>query len=255
MSFRGWGILFALLLCAVGAVLLSFSAELPEWTDLARANALFAAMPPDDTGSAAYRAFTDRWFDDLAAVRTHKWQFFDLGSGLVAFACSGVLAIMALRIRNLADAVRLQTPKHRLTIAGLASTAWFGAWFSSSQSLWLGLERREYPPWADSIFIGQAGITLTFAAGYLLMIFVLWLFFLRRAHLPAVLWIWPRASLMNRIYSALAAFSVLAGIAAIHDGLFHGPYFLIPAALLWIYATLTARAAAISQFPRQDTAA
>lgn len=247
MSFRGWVILVALLLGAAGGILLFLSAQTPEWIDSARANALFLTEPPDLKG-AAYDAFMSRWYTNLEAVRTQKWLMFDLGAGLITFAVCLLLALT--RIEDWADIVALKTPRNGLTIAGAATIAWFGGYAGSVRSVWLGMERQEYAYWEDSIAIPLFGLSVFWLVGWAFMALGLWLFILRRAHLPVSLWIWPSgAPVANGLYAGLTAISILAALSMIHDGLTHGPYFLIPPALLWIYATLVVRAAAISRLP------
>jgi len=217
-----------------------------EWKNPERAAAMMVMTPPEG-GGGAYRAFTQRWHEERDTLRTQKWELFDFGTNLIAFAACLVATGLMLRIQHLRDIVNLNTPSRSWLILCCCLIAWFGLFYTEWQGLLDDYQREEFPPWADSMGIPMYELSATALLGCILFIPLVWFLALRNAALPADLWIWRHdAPLRSWFFSICAGISLCFGALVLWSTFESGPYLMVPVIFLWIYATLAVRAAGIS---------
>jgi len=248
--FRLWVLLAALALAAAGGYLVHYSNALPEWTDKAKAERLMSAdMPGENLSRSAREAYNDNWFREMDALRTSKWPFFDLGSGLIASAAMLAVGIFLLRIKTVADLCNLHTPRWHLFILGICASAWFLRGQGYAYSVQMDYNRHMFAWWADSIGLGVGGVGAFHLIGLIVLTPLAWFLALRHAPLPVSLWVWRQDALIASCFFSICALAALWLAAT--DMLYalqFGPYRLVPAIWLWIYGTLCVRAAGISKF-------
>jgi hypothetical protein len=244
MTLRSYVLLLSLALIGVGSLFVTHSMMVPEWTDKSRAMETISWPPPD---AGQDRAYDERWHTTMDSLRTAKWPQFDAGSGLVALGFSLAATIYLLGIRKLSDMKHLKTPRHGWAIYAIAILAWGSFWGQSIIWLYQDYRRWQFPTWADSLAIPLYGITSAALLGWFLLTLLLCLFVLRRAELPADLWIWRKGAYIKNWGSVLlTALSLIVPGRMMYAAFRDGPYAAIPAALLWGYATLIIRSATMS---------
>ena len=247
MSLRLTLFLVAFALVIAGGELVYKAAAMPEWTDQAKFELVQAWNPPDDTTGPAADAFNHRWAKAINKLRTPKWATHDAGVDLIAFAFSLVAGLLLLRVNTIADLHKLTTPKRPLAIFGVTLLAWFAFWASVAVAIVRGVDRFEFPP-SDDSQIAQVIVIAIFAAVSAVVIGVRSYFILHKAHLPASLWLWRKDMPGHDwFYTIGAGISVLLALEALRESILFGHWLAIPAVMLWVYATLTLRAAGISK--------
>jgi len=184
----------------VGIVLFLWSVSLPEYTDPDRANQLItmeAWMKASDVS-----AFTQDWFRQIDEVRSAKWPIQDAGIGLFTLS----LCLLGVMIRyRVSDAGTFLSALSPCSLAGfLLSVAivWIGLDVSAIYVLFRDSGRHYAPPWADSLGIPLAAAPIPVML-LPIPLLVGWLI-VRRASLPASLWIWDRCKdlAVNILHSA-----------------------------------------------------
>ena len=247
MSLRIVLLLAALAIFVAGNSLLYHSDTIAEWTDTDKANAIQTWDPPDELQGPAFNAYHKRWVKAMNAVRTEKWPYHDAGAALIAFAVCLTGGLLLLRVRTMADFAALTTPRRAWAIYALGLLGWFVYWASAVLALLDGFNRFEFPPWADTLIIPIIAIACFAAIGSVVIGGVAF-FILRKAQLPAPLWIWRKdMPAHDWLYTIGAAVSILIALEVLRETYLFGHWLAIPAMALWIYATLATRAAGISK--------
>ena len=249
MTLRAAVLIICGLVTLIGGALLQRSFATPQWTDERRANEIMTRDPEAAISGSKdeYAAFNARWRRDINALRTDKWPLFDLGSGLIVLAASGVAALYLLRIRTNEDLIALRTPSKRGTTFLLFAALWAAVYALFYHSILDGFFRFEYPPWADSIIIPQFEIAVLMIITFPFLAALVWFVALRKAKLPVNVWTWrPERPVKNWASTVMAGLALAAAVLVIVDALRFGPYSAIPAMFLAIYITLSLRAASIS---------
>lgn len=247
MSLRTSLLILCLALVVGGGELVRQSLAMPQWTDEEKAQAVMTWDPPQEMSGPAFDAYYQRWSDALKSVRTQKWLYKDAGAAMVAFAVMLAAALFLFGIRDSDDVMALKTPRRRWEIWLIASAGWLGYMASAIVALFQGFERSEFPPWADSLVMPILGIVMIAAAGWVVLSIIAWLV-LRHAALPAGLWIWRKDLPMHTGLSAVGAgLSVLIALELLRETYLYGHWSAVPPLMLWIYATLCLRAAAVER--------
>lgn len=247
MSLRIWLLLLCFALLTGGGELVRQSLAMPQWTDEDKAQAVMTWDPPQEMSGPAFDAYYQRWSDALKSVRTQKWLYKDAGAAMIVFAVSLAAALILFGIRTGDDVKRLKTPRRRWEIWLLASAGWLGYMASAVVALFQGFDRSEFPPWADSLFIPIFGIAVVTAVGWVVLSAVA-LLVLRRAALPASLWIWRKDLPMHTGLSAVFAGTILLfTLELLRETYLYGHWSAIPPLLIGAYATLSLRAAAVAR--------
>lgn len=145
---------FALLMAAAGAVLLAWGSALSAFVDQARADNAFSNWCSvegrvDDKAGEAY-----------FALMTNRYSFVDGGFGLIS-AGFALLALTATLCRG-SGPVWLKSPAHRWTFFALGVGVLLASWGATVRSIVVDQQRGFFPPCADSIAIGLAGVALFF---------------------------------------------------------------------------------------------
>jgi hypothetical protein len=247
VSLRIWLLLLCFALIVSGGEMLRQSAQMPQWTDEAKAQEVMTWDPPAKMYGPEFEAYYQRWTEALKSVRTQKWLFKDEGASMIALALSLAAAVFLFGVRSVDDVQQLQTPDHRWEIWLLLSAGWFGYMASALVALFQGFDRWEFPPWADSLLQPIVGLITIAVAGWVILSFAIWLV-LRHAALTANMWVWRKDLPMHTGLSAVAAgLSLLISLELLRETYLYGHWSAVPPILLWIYATLALRAAAVSR--------
>ena len=247
MSLRIVLFLAALALAIAGGQLVYQSQGMSEWTDEAKAQAVQSWDQPDELTGPAAAAYNRHWIKAINALRTEKWPCHDAGAALIAFAACLAGGLLLLRVNTTGDFAALTTPRRAWAIYALGLIGWFAYWASAAAALVEGFNRFEFPPWADSEFTLIVAIACFAAIGSVVIGGVAF-FILRKAQLPAPLWIWRKdMPAHDWLYTIGAAVSILIALEVLRETYLFGHWLAIPAMALWIYATLATRAAGISK--------
>ncbi|HEU0161630.1 MAG TPA: hypothetical protein VFQ69_04450, partial [Rhizomicrobium sp.] len=135
----------------------------------------------------------------------------------------------------------------------LCTIAWFWVPMSEMYGIYQHFKRWEFPAWADSIAIPFFYISVMAFIGWLVLAILIWFVVLRKSALPVRIWTWPSSRpVANIVLSMIAAVSLATTALLIWKALRYGPFVEIPGLLLWAYATLIARAAALSHSTRRE---
>ncbi len=245
---RFWLQIAFLALIVAGIVLLIQSKRTPEWTDQRRAEEIMAWEPPTTLRGVQYETYTARWHEAMDGVRTAKWPLFDLGGGLVLLGLSLLAATYALKIKTVRDMRVVRTPANSSAILAICSLSWFWIAASEGWGIFQDFDRWEFPTWADSIAIPLFFLVPLTLVGWGILASLTWFIAFRRALLPAEIWLWrPDRPLANGIFTALAGLSVGLSLLLVWKVLEVGPFIEMPGVLLWMFATLAVRSAALSR--------
>lgn len=247
MNLRTSLLILCLALVVGGGELVRQSLAMPQWTDEEKAQEVMTWDPPQEMSGPAFDAYYQRWSDALKSVRTQKWLYKDAGAAMMAFAVMLAAALFLFGIRDGDDVRALKTPRRKWEIWLIASAGWIGYMASAIVALFQGFERSEFPPWADSLLVPIFGIVVVAAVGWAVLSIVGWLV-LRHAALPAGLWVWRKDLPMHTGLSAVfAGLSVLIALELLRETYLYGHWSAVPPLMLWIYATLCLRAAAVER--------
>jgi hypothetical protein len=210
----------AAILCAAGAVMLACSYQLPPYTDEALFHQLNAQVTYGD--SAAFHALRE-------SMLSPKYALHDFGWCLVA---AGALASLMLFRKE----GPLMSPQSPWTLVGLAVAAPALQAIGSRFELIQGLNRREYPSWADSIMIGMMALP------YLFVVLLVW----HLAHLAFLSNDYEAAPLAGAVspranWWLLAVTAAAVAIALIET--LHGRYWGAIPSFMSAYFTLSIAAA------------
>lgn len=247
MSLRICLLLVAFVLAVSGGELLYQSSQLPAWTDAAKAEEVQSWPAPDEVTGPGYQAYYQRWARAIDALRTQKYPLKDAGATLAALGLCLAVAIFLLGIHAPSDLTGLKTPRRRWAIYGLGALGWFGYWTSSVAAMVEGFNRFEFPTWSDTMFVPMIAIAAFAVIGWVIISIGAWVV-LRHAQLPASLWIWRKDLPLHTWLSFVgAAFSIALSLEGLRETYFYGHWLAVPAIVVWIYAILAGRAAAISR--------
>jgi hypothetical protein len=237
-------------LCAAAAVLGAAQVErangMPEFTDAARAEAIWRLSPPMEPDRFA--EFRDWYNQEMRSLRTEKWELHERGRSLIALAATGLVAILRFRLWDARNLLRVKTPRTGRRVLLLLAVAQGGMlpvyWCSLAEEY----DRRMFPHWADIIMIPMASATMVIAVILPTLAAVVWFTALRGARLPTSLWLWDGARPARSLFwtAAYGALSLFA-LWMLEKALMYGPHLWVPLHALLFYVFLSARAAAISR--------
>lgn len=247
MSLRNVLFLFALALIIGGIGLLQQSAAMPEWTDDAKAQAVQTWDPPMEDSGPAVDAYNRRWVKAINALRSEKWPYHDAGAALIAFALCLAGGTLVLRIHSVADIIAMKTPARAWVIYSLGIVGWFVYWASAALALVDGFDRFEFPPWSNSQ-ITMIVMIASFAAIGSVVLAAMSFFILRKAELPAPMWIWRKDMPGHDwFYTIGTGFVLLIAPEVLRETYCFGHWLAVPSVFLCVYATLAMRAAGIAK--------
>ena len=213
---------------AVGLLLAYGYRDAPRFTS----DDWYAAVPYKDS---------HRYYEQRRANLNPDRLLGDAGVGLASLGLSLTVGLAILRVSRFSDLKALKTPSARWVLFALSNVAWYGLIRAEMDWLPVLLERREYPPWGDTMAIPAFGLMFLFMVGLVLINIGLAICLLG-SRLPAALWAHPhgtRAWVMSAILTLVAVGVLLSVIPAVQAG----HKFEIPALLLIAYLLICGRAA------------
>lgn len=247
MSLRIALFLFAFALIVAGGSLVYQSSTMAEWTDEAKANAVEMWDPPQEDSGPVADAYNRHWVHAIRKLRTDKWPYHDAGMALIAFAVSMVAGLLLLKINTLDDIAALTTPARPWSIYGLGMVGWFLYWASAVMALVEGVNRFEFPPWFSSQ-LTMIVMIACFAAVGSVVVAAISFFILRKATLPAPMWVWRKDMPGHDwFYTIGAGLALLIGAEVLRETYCYGHWLAVPSVFLCVYATLAMRAAGIAK--------
>lgn len=238
-----WLVIVLLIVLALGIIIAGTAVFMPEYNDEVAAQALIV------TGDNRYWNDTAQWHAEMDALRTAKWDFFDIGVGAALVACCLLVFFVAFRLRDIRNIARIRTPKRRWVVLVWVVLSWLAlapAWCYSG--IFVPIYRRYVPVWADSPGIPLTGIVTVVGLG-LPIVSVIAMTILWKARLPESLWIWTahrplRFGLYTGGAALLMAFLLLWLVLAVLGG----AHFDIPIIFSFAYLVLVMRSAALSRY-------
>lgn len=247
MSLRIVLFLVAFAMAVAGGQLLHQSAAMPEWTDAAKAERVqMWDPPPEETGPAA-AAYNARWVKAINTLRSPKWPYHDAGMALIVFAACMAGSLLLLRINRFADVEALTTPGRAWVIYALGLAGWFLYWASAAMALVKGVDRFQFPPWEGSQLALIVAVAVFAAMGSVVLAGIAF-FVLRKANLPAPLWIWRKDMPGHDwFYTIGTGVMLLVALEVLRETYLYGHWLAIPAVFLCVYASLAMRAAGIAK--------
>ena len=235
-----------LLLALIGGLLVGYAEGMAEYTDPERLRSLLPGDCPTRAPREELNACTAQWFRDMDAVRTWKWTAYDSGRGLIALSLTA-LAFMALkRLWDLRRITDLTTPRFKLTFFVLGTAIWLTQIPVFRFRLMEEAARNYFPWWADSLGIPFA-MHGAFVQMSLPVLLVIGWIAVRKARLPAQLWLFDRTRrLRSVVWTALyGGFAFVLFLASL-DELVYGSFTMVPILLVGAYLALATRAAVLS---------
>lgn len=248
MKLAAWG-RWGLVGAGIGAmlaaiVLLVIEARLPEMRDVEGFERAVTDLYDLAKEDGNFRRASQKFFELRIAQDNSKAFMADLGGCLLV--CGFLLTVLAWRLPQSTRLRRLVLHTHRFAIValiGLAAACLFGV--GATVQLLTNFERFEYPPWADTMAIPLAGISvLTVLACIFVLVFAGLPHILRRPR-GAPLLAAPRLTAGNIIallvYGSLALFFAFVAVVMIGAP---GSWLLTPVMLVFAWLMLHARAVA-----------
>lgn len=238
-------IALCLLMAGAGLRLLVQAAEMPAYHDPVKASKLRNASSPLSF-DADLKTGSARWHKEMEALRTSKWPLYDRGRGLVTLSLCVLMAIAWFRLWDMRNLPKISTPRSSTSILLILGGIWLALIPAGVADFSEQLDREYFPSWGDTIAI-PIGSGIILVLGSLPIILLLaWFLPLRRARLPANLWIWDRAhprwsAVWTVLYGLLAALILASAIDSIR-----GHFLYIPPTLIGVYVALSLRAAHLS---------
>lgn len=206
------------ILLMIGAVLVGYAQTLPPYSDEPRFLAQIHALSDGEDGeyTRIRREFS-----------SEKYRLEDYGFTLIGLAALALLTIRKQR-------VRIETPRHPWTLAGLAICLPFltaGAMFGEMSQAYA---RGEFPPWADSMGIPLMGIFPLFLLLFAWAIAHL-VFFLNGPYIPGI----PLAlAISGKSSKWLLCMAACTTVIAVFS-LAMGDYWYGMPCVLWLYLYLS----------------
>jgi len=230
-----------LILAFLGAGLVITSKGMPAHTDEVRATEL------TDLYQSKYitRSLEEREAaeQDIAALRTSKWQRYNTGLSLCVIASVMLVAILRFRLWNVLNLKDATTPLTRVKFLTLASVAWLALLPAALLELEAEYTQDDLTPTFDSghgsfVIFGTPFILI----GWLLILMIGHFILLRNTQLPTNLWHWdpsrPRHRWLLGIFGLLTALLLIAAIWSAKNM----PW-TFPSLAVAIYLALSTRAA------------
>jgi hypothetical protein len=244
---RHWLAYFALLLTAVGLMLVIIGYLMPAYTDPAAAERIRSGqecvrdIPNTNENLQCDNAL---WYRSMNALRTNKWSFVDGGEGLLL---SGLTMCAFLWWRGRKPGRLWLTPKSSLSIVMLAAMCWLMQIPAYVLFFITEMTRGYNPHWADSIAIPISQFD-SILLGSFLPYMAIWLFFVLGARLPVSMFSTvPGRPFVNAFWTGGASLLVVP-IAIVQVGaILEGPTMMVPALWLTLWLALCARAAALTR--------
>jgi len=246
MSFRYCLRLTVFTLWLFGTVFLIAGFQTPEFRDAAAAQDVLWRDYSWFETRAERLAFASAWHQDMNALRTWKWAYFNFASGLYALGASLLTTAYLFRFRTWGNLGDCATPRSRTSIVALVTLAWCGWLLAQTMLLFQDHERHYFPHWADTLIIPLSGIAILGALGYPILLLLtcsaLW-----RARLPVALSISNgQHRWRSRIAATIASLVIVFAILSVAEAFAYGHWLFVPVMALWIYCALALRAAATS---------
>ena len=185
---------------------------------------------------------SERYFSEFERNLTSEARRFDAGFGLASLGVSLLALLVANRLWTLARLRTLRTPRLRWPIVVAANAVWIYYIWATSQFLFVQARRDEFPPWADTMAIPLAGITMFALVGGLLINIGLVLC-LYGAKLPASMWGRPRTARAWALNAGVALALLLIAWAGF-DAVRLGDAYTPPAVVAIVALLLVGRASA-----------
>jgi hypothetical protein len=230
---------------AEGVALMDRGAALPAFTDPGRVEVLRSVLLPDDRAERA--AFKEDYWREMRGLISDRWMLLERGRGFVALAATGLLAILLLRLWDARNVVRLRTPRSAGSFLLLGTIAWAGLVPAEWAALAELMRRGHLPYWADSVGLPALFSAFVVLGSLPVAAALTWLAALRRARLPAYLWLWDRARpVRSLLWTAVCGALVSPFAALLFGAVSSGRYLMIPLLAVLIYLVLAARAAVLS---------
>lgn len=240
-----------------GVALWGKAATLPAFSDPGRVEVLRFVLLPDDPADSA--AFQEEYWREVRGLITERWTLLEQGRGLVALAATGLAAVLLLRLWDARNLARLRSPRSVRSFLLLGALAWAALVPAEWVALGELMGRGHLPYWADSV--GLPALSWAFAVLLPLPVAVglTWLVALRRARLPASLWLWGRVRPVRSVsWTFVCGVLLLPFAALLVYAVDTGRHFMVPPLAALIYLVLSARAAVLSStdaWPRAAGAA
>lgn len=221
----------AVILLLIGVAILGYASSIAPYKDEALFMERYMALSQGQ--STQYSKLRDE-------MLTPKFQLQDYGGTLIA-AGVGVFFFFRRGGRN------LKSPKSRATLLGLAFVVPFLTVGAYVFDLFLGLERGEFPPWADSMGIPLMGVPI------LLVVLLAWsgvhLAFLRGTYQPTLL-----SQAASRKANWWLLFVTVLTIVLVALCASFGQYWYAVPGVAWLYFYLSLAAARRATAAAESTA-
>jgi hypothetical protein len=240
---------FALGLASAGAILLWISSDMPVFTNSAVAERVWSGQEcePGVPNPNPPECDTETWVRSMRGLSTSKWDYHDIGSGLIASALTLLAFSLCFHLRGERTLRSLRTPRHVGAVLAIFAASWLMQIPAFIFSRQIEIERRYGPPWADaqsmSTHIANFGVLVFLVP----LTFLFWLIFFHRSRLPAPLWLTvPGRPWLTAFWTLVAAlpFALFAGyLVAAHIS----NTALVPIGWVGIWVVLCGRAAALSR--------
>jgi hypothetical protein len=167
---------FALGTASAGAILLWISSDMPVFTNSAVAERVWSGQEcePGVPNPNPPECDTETWVRSMRGLSTSKWDYHDIGSGLIASALTLLAFLLCFHLRGERTLRSLRTPRHVGAVLAIFAASWLlqiPAFIFSRQ---IEIERRYGPPWADaqsmSTHIANFGVLVLSRAPHVLVL-------------------------------------------------------------------------------------
>ena len=244
---RHWPIGLALLIVAVGFLLVAIGVSMPAYTDPVAAERIKSGLecmrgvPNPDAGRLCSNEI---WHRSMNELRTIKWSLVDQGGAMLA---SGLTMCVFLRWSRGKSWRQWSTPRWNFSLLAMAALAWlmqipvYDLYFITE------LTRDYLPHWSDSISIPMLAAQAKLLQWFLPYM-AIWLLFVVGARSPArVFSSVPGRPLVNAFWTGITAVLFVLVAAVLVGAILDGPILMVPILWLTLWLLLCARAAALSR--------
>jgi hypothetical protein len=237
----------SIIVSILGAILLATGLWMPAYTDSVAAERIRSGSECERgvrNENENLQCNNEQWHRSMDSLRTDKWQFVDLGSGLMASALS-ILAFAKWKGRK--SWSEMATPRRKLSFLILVSVCWLMQIPGYDVFYLMELTRGYHPWWADSIGI-PIYETRRLVTNLFLPYLGIWLCFVVGARLPARAFSMVANRPVVNFFWTVSSVLLAAPVGlCLMDAIFEGPTLMVPFLWLTLWLTLCARAAALTR--------
>lgn len=214
---------------------------MPSYTDPA-AKSEWDKKSQEAFGREGIESFKHKYYEGVAALRTNRTDFMDLGLGFGSLSLRLLAGSLALRVRRLKDVAAIHSPRRTWKLFAMGNVFWLAMIPAGFIVYTFRFERGDYPWFADSIGIGIIGQACVAVVGLPLMNVFFLAFATRGKHPAPIFALRPRFDLETVCFEFLLGVLAVLNVRIIVGDVITGDFAALPTSVVFFDLLLATRA-------------